>query len=99
MIRYKIAGLAIAAIVTAGLGGASAFAATADSPASAPAPKPTPSASPTDRDAMIRHCTDHLPAGDRAKARQQMQKMMSGDMMSGRGGSMMGDTPGSGSTD
>jgi hypothetical protein len=42
---------------------------------------------------MIRHCTDHLPAGERAKARQQMQHMMSGGTA---GDSMMGDTPDSG---
>lgn len=101
--RKMIGGLAVAASMAGGLGAygaASAFAATTASSTPASSPKPTPSASPTSRDAMIRHCTDHMPAGERAKARQQMQHMMSGDsaMMSGgtTGSSMMGDTSDSG---
>jgi hypothetical protein len=102
MIRRKVIGLAAAATLAGGLGtygAASAFAASTASSTPVSSPKPTPSASsasPAGRDAMIRHCTDHLPAGERAKARQQMQHMMSGDntMMSGgtAGDSMMGDT-------
>jgi hypothetical protein len=102
MIRRTMIGLAAAATLTGGLGAygaASAFAATTAPTPPASSSKPTPSASstsPAGRDAMIRHCTDHLPAGERAKARQQMQRMMSGDgtMMSGgtAGSSMMGDT-------
>jgi hypothetical protein len=102
MIRNRMIGLAMAATLVGGLGvygAGSAFAAT-----TASGPKPTPSASsmsPADRDAMIRHCTDHLPAGERAKAREQMQRMMSGDnrTMSGHNaghGSMMGGTSHSG---
>jgi hypothetical protein len=86
MIKRNMVGLAMAASLVAGLGAygaTSAFAATTD-----PTAKPAPSSgSPAaDRDAMIQHCTQHLPAGDRAKAREQMRRMMSG------GHSMMGDT-------
>ncbi|MER7815209.1 hypothetical protein [Streptomyces sp. NPDC096153] len=37
-----------------------------------------------DREEMIRHCTDHLPADQRDKARQHMEEMMSGTTMGGR---------------
>ncbi|MGP3921057.1 hypothetical protein [Nonomuraea sp. 10N515B] len=99
MIRRKLIGLVVAATVLSGAGvygAASAFAAT-------PTPAPTPSATPTlppgdnhegmDRDSMIRHCTEHLPADQRDEARQQMEDMMSGSMMGGmhrHGTGMMG---------
>ncbi|WP_327582263.1 hypothetical protein OHA25_40895 [Nonomuraea sp. NBC_00507] len=99
MIRRKVIGLAVAATF---LGGASVYGA-ATASAATPAPAPTPSATSTptpngnhdgmDRDAMIRHCTDHLPADQRDKARQQMEDMMSGSMMGGmsqHGSGMMG---------
>lgn len=88
MIRRRVAGLAISALMLGGIGvygAGTAFAAT---------PTPSPSSTPSqgsghpdiDRDAMIRHCTDQLPADQRAKAREQMEKMMStmdGDSMMG----------------
>ncbi|WP_033309262.1 hypothetical protein RFN58_35700 [Streptomyces iakyrus] len=103
MIKRRTIGLAAATVVFGGLGtyGATAFA--ADSP---PSPKPSATQSSESgrhadsadgREAMIRHCTDQLPAEDRAKARQQMEKMMSDGMMSDgmnsdsmMGGSMLG---------
>lgn len=98
MIRRKVIGLVVAATV---LGGASAYGAAT---AFAATPTPTPTATPTptpsgghggmDRDAMIRHCTDHLPAGQRDKARQQMEDMMSGSMMGGMMGGMSRDGSG-----
>ncbi|GHE39000.1 hypothetical protein ABZ508_14435 [Streptomyces lavendulocolor] len=100
MIKRRTIGLAAATVVLGGLGayGATAFAAD-------PSPSPKPSSTQTaesgrhedsthDREAMIRHCTDQLPAADREKARQQMERMMSDGMMSSSmtGDSMMGGT-------
>lgn len=106
MIRRKIIGLTVAATI---LGGASAYG-TATAFAATPTPAPTPTATPSatatptptpsgshdgmDRDAMIRHCTDHLPADQRDKARQQMEDMMSGSMMGGMMGGMSRDGSG-----
>ncbi|MCP3818817.1 hypothetical protein NLX86_12065 [Streptomyces sp. A3M-1-3] len=85
MIKRRTIGVAVA---TALLGGLGAYGATAFASSSATDPRPSPSATASpggthdglDRDEMIRHCTDQLPAGERAKARQQMDKMMSADM-------------------
>lgn len=78
MIKRRTIGLAAA---TAVLGGLGAYGATAAFAATEPpAPKPTTTQSESGKggtDEMIRHCTDHLPADERAKARQQMEKMMS----------------------
>lgn len=94
--KRKMIGLAAATAVLGGLGSygaASAFAAT-----SPPDPRTsTTQSSETggrvdghgSQEEMIRHCTEQLPADDRAEARQQMERMMSGGMMSG---SMMGDS-------
>ncbi|MFL6056686.1 MAG: hypothetical protein ACJ72W_27875 [Actinoallomurus sp.] len=93
MIRHKMIGVAVAATIVGGFGAyeaASAFAETTAPATSPSAPTPSPSASSTGHDAMIRHCTEHMPAGERAKARQEMQHMMSG-------GSMMGDASGASS--
>ncbi len=102
MIKRRTIGLAAATVVLGGLGayGATAFAASSPSPEpssthSSDSGRGTDSAD--DREAMIRHCTDQLPAADRAEARQHMEKMMSDGMMSDgmhsdsmMGGSMMG---------
>ena len=63
------------------LGGLGAYGATAAFATTEP-PTPKPSTTQSDSgeggtEAMIRHCTDQLPAGERAKARAQMEKMMS----------------------
>ncbi|MDT9692982.1 hypothetical protein Q5762_32610 [Streptomyces sp. P9(2023)] len=96
MINRRTIGVAAA---TALLGGLGAYgAATAFASPSATDPQPTPSATAStnsthdgmDRDEMIRHCTDQLPAGERAKARQQMEKMMPADMDGMMSGSMTG---------
>ncbi|MCY0955155.1 hypothetical protein [Streptomyces sp. H27-S2] len=84
MIKRRAVGLAAATVVLGGLGAYGAVTAFADSPAvSAPPATTTLSVTAGDLDAMIRHCTDQLPAGERAEARQQMEQMMSGSMMSG----------------
>ncbi|UQA91072.1 hypothetical protein [Streptomyces halobius] len=105
MIKRRTIGLAAATAIIGGLG---AYGATGAFAATEPAPKPitTQISDPDGRadsgggkEAMIRHCTDQMPAGDRAAARQQMEKMMSDGMMSkdmkgmmpgGAMGSMMG---------
>jgi hypothetical protein len=89
------------AAATAILGGLSVYGATATF---ASGGAPTPSTSPAismmagsghhvhsnaDKAAMIRRCTDQLPANERAKARQQMGTMMS----SGSSGSTTTSTP------
>ena len=104
MSRRKTIGLAAASAMLAGLGAFGATAAYAAS--SSPSPQPAPSGSPTatrtatsSTDAMIRHCTNQLPAGERANAREQMQKMMTtGDNTATNpmtNNSMMGGSPGS----
>ena len=77
MIKRRTIGLA-AATVIGGLGvyGATAAFATTETPA------PTPSTTQGDSgeggtEAMIRHCTDQLPVGERTEARDQMEKIMS----------------------
>ncbi|MGW3353192.1 hypothetical protein ACWDA3_58725 [Nonomuraea rubra] len=103
MIRQRVIGLVAAATVLGGAGTYGTAAAFAATPTPAPTPTatatPTPTPTPSghhdgmDRDDMIRHCTDRLPADQRDKARQQMEDMMGGSMMggtSGDGSGMMG---------
>ncbi|MFD7447064.1 hypothetical protein [Streptomyces sp. NPDC059909] len=94
MIKRRTIGLAVATAVLGGVGTYGATAALAATSASEPRPAATYSSDSGpgaraghDREEMIRHCTEHLPASERAKARQHMEEMMSEGMMSG---SMMG---------
>ncbi|UQA91145.1 hypothetical protein [Streptomyces halobius] len=88
MIKRRAIGLAVATAVLGGLGAYGATAAFATT--EPPAPKPTTAQSDSGdradsesaKEDMVRHCTDQLPAGERAKARAQMEKMMSADMTS-----------------
>ncbi len=93
MMKHQKAGLAVAAAALVGLG-ASGTAYAASSPDEDP-----------NSAEMIEHCTDQLPAGDRADMREQMERMMSegtmpegmehmmsGGMMPGGMGSMTGDS-------
>lgn len=89
MIKRRTLGLAAATAVLGGLGAYGSVTATAATPTTGPKPTTTQSSAGGDREAMIRHCTDQLPPGDQAKARQQMEQMMSDGMMSG---SMTGST-------
>ncbi|MFF4756430.1 hypothetical protein ACWD5R_40460 [Streptomyces sp. NPDC002514] len=90
MIKRRTIGIAAATVVLGGIGayGATAFAAD-QSPSLSPSSIQSSGSvhsggSAADRKAMIRHCTNQLPAADRAKAKQQMEEMMSGSgMMSG----------------
>ncbi|MGW9028077.1 hypothetical protein ACWGQ5_28750 [Streptomyces sp. NPDC055722] len=105
MIKRRTIGLAVA---TAVLGGVGAYGATAFAADSSPSPTPSSTQSSGSgrradnsggREAMIRHCTNQLPAADRAKAKQEMEKMMSGGGMmsdSMMGGSSDGGHPGMG---
>ncbi|UGY91279.1 hypothetical protein [Streptomyces gobiensis] len=100
MIKRRTIGVTVATALLGGLGAYGATAAFAASPSLAPQPTATSTDSPggadgMDRDEMIRHCTDHLPADERAKARQQMEKMMSGGMDKMMSGGMNGMMSGS----
>ncbi|MEU2110809.1 hypothetical protein [Streptomyces sp. NPDC019507] len=91
MIRRRAIGVAVATTLLGGLG---AYGATAALAASASGePRPTPPLTHTQpsgnghgmgMEELIRHCTDHLPADQRDKARQHMEEMMSGTTMGGR---------------
>ncbi|GAA3137652.1 hypothetical protein JOF29_000104 [Kribbella aluminosa] len=82
--------MAVATTLLGGLGtyGAAAFAAPPADPR--PAPSATVSTAPG-VDAMIRHCTDQLPAGERGAAEKEMREMMTHH---GAGNSMMGGSAG-----
>ncbi|MET9834051.1 hypothetical protein ABZ078_33225 [Streptomyces sp. NPDC006385] len=87
MIKRRTIGLAAATAVLGGLGAYGATTAFA-TPSAEPTPSPTQTSetgrhADIDTDSMIRHCTDQLPAADRAEARQLMENMMSNGMMSG----------------
>ncbi|WP_331753188.1 hypothetical protein OG440_39550 (plasmid) [Streptomyces sp. NBC_00637] len=100
MIKRKTVGLAAAAALLGGLGAFGATTAFASSPSTDPKPTPTATTSTpatgdsADTNAMIRHCTKHLPAGERDKAEKQMRDMMA-DRDHESGDSMMGGTSGS----
>ena len=107
MIKRSTLGVAMATALLAGLGGYGAAHAFAAAPPAEPAPvtpnvdSRTQADSSYDRRAMVRHCTDLLPAEDRAAARRQMEQMMSeamvsNSMMAGMGGLMMRDSAGDG---
>lgn len=85
MTKRRTIGLAAATALLGGLG--TYGAATASATPSAEARPSTTQSSERDGRAdagsMIRHCTDQLPAADRAEARQLMKNMMSEGMMSG----------------
>ncbi|MFF4550762.1 hypothetical protein [Streptomyces sp. NPDC001435] len=81
MIKRRTLAVAAATTLLSGLGAygaATAFASPSD-----PTPQPTSSATASpksdgmDRDAMIRHCTKGLPAGERASAERHMREMLS----------------------
>lgn len=96
--------VATVALAAAGAYGANtAFAATptptptsTSAPTVTPAPTSTATPSPSreadhpgmDRDAMIKHCTDQLPAKEREAAREHMEDMMSGNSMMNMSGEM-----------
>ncbi|MEU0108401.1 hypothetical protein ABZ313_23990 [Streptomyces sp. NPDC006251] len=97
MIKRRSIALAAATALLGGLGAYGAATAFAASPSPEPQPTVSPSASASpdpdgrmNKEQMIRHCTDQLPADERDEARRQMDKMMSGDMDEMMGGSMMG---------
>lgn len=94
MIKRRSIGLVAATAVLGGLGAYGATSAFAAPSPAGPRPSGTQSAETTgganshgSQKEMIRHCTDQMPVADRAEARRQMEKMMSGGMMSD---SMMG---------
>lgn len=106
MITRTTLGVAAATALLAGLGGygaANAFAA-APPVERAPVTQNVDSRTQADnshnKEAMVRHCADPLPAEDRAAARRQMEQMMSeamvSDSMAGMGGLMMRDSAGDG---
>lgn len=97
MIRRRTLGLAVATALLGGLGTYGATSAFAATPSPGPQPAPSaPSGGMSNRDAMIRHCSNQLPADERAKAGEQMQRMMTNsghtDGTSMMGGSMMGSS-------
>ncbi|MEU0042880.1 hypothetical protein [Streptomyces werraensis] len=100
MIKRRTLGVVAATALLGGLGAYGASAAFASSSDTTPSPAPSSTSSPNtrgddskDTDAMIRHCTEHLPADQRDKAEKQMREMMSDhDDMSEH--SMMGDSSG-----
>ncbi|SDN41930.1 hypothetical protein [Streptomyces wuyuanensis] len=90
MIKRRTIGLTVATAVLGGVGiyGATAVFAAVPPTEYRPATTQSSDTGPgaragQDRDEMIRHCTEHLPASEREKARQHMEETMSERMSGG----------------